>query len=318
MIPQVPQRARRGRRAAAAGLALATLVLAGCTQAQQRGFLPGREDGQEVTSQTERITNLWVGSWTVLVLVGLMIWGLTIWCAIAYRRRKNDTGFPVQLRYHVPLELMFTLVPVVMVLTFFYFTQRDAREIEMHVAEPDYTVNVVAKQWSWDINYVDQNVHEPAGIQSFATGEVDADGDDAAADALPTLYLPVGQSVEFRLDSRDVVHSFWVVDFLYKKDMMPGHTTSFQVTPTTEGTYAGKCAELCGEYHSDMLFNVVVVSQEEFDAHMEELREQGNEGQLGVDLNRNHEEWSMREKHDDAGPRYTEETVSTGTEGENE
>src|SRR5699024_135782 len=114
VIPQVPQRARRGRRAAAAGLALAALVLSGCTQAQQRGFMPGPADGQEVTNQTERITNLWVGSWAVLVLVGLMIWGLTIWCAIAYRRRKHDTGFPVQLRYHVPLELMFTLVPVVM------------------------------------------------------------------------------------------------------------------------------------------------------------------------------------------------------------
>ena len=300
MIPQVPQRARRGRRAAAAGLALATLFLAGCTQAQQRGFMPGPEDGQEVTSHTERITNLWVGSWAVLVLVGLMIWGLTIWCAVAYRRRKNDTGFPVQLRYHVPLELMFTLVPVVMVLTLFYFTQRDAREIEMHVAEPDYTVNVVAKQWSWDINYVDDDVHEPAGVQSFATGE------PGAAESLPELYLPVGQTVEFRLDSRDVIHSFWVVDFLYKKDMMPGHTTSFQLTPTREGTYAGKCAELCGEYHSDMLFNVEVVSVEEFEAHMQDLRDQGYDGQLGVDLNRQQEDWSMRERHDEAYPRVRE------------
>ncbi|ATG52260.1 cytochrome c oxidase subunit II [Brachybacterium vulturis] len=312
MIPQVPQRARRGRRAAAAGLALATLVLAGCTQAQQRGYMPGPADGQEVTDRTERIANIWVGSWVVLVIVGLIIWGLTLWCAIAYRRRKHDTGFPVQLRYHVPLELMFTLVPVVMVLTFFYFTQRDTREVEMHVAEPDYTVNVVAKQWSWDINYVDDDVHEPAGVQSFATGV------PGAAESLPTLYLPVGQTVEFRLDSRDVIHSFWVVDFLYKKDMMPGHTNTFQVTPTREGVYAGKCAELCGEYHSDMLFNVVVVSPEEFDAHMEELRAQGYEGQLGVDLNRNDQEWGMRDKVDDAGPRYSEETAAAGTEGENE
>ena len=274
--------------------------------------MPGPVDGREVTDRTERITNLWVGSWTVLVLVGLIIWGLTIWCAIAYRRRKHDKGFPIQLRYHVPLELMFTLVPVVMVLTFFYFTKRDAREIEMHVAEPDTTVNVVAKQWSWDINYVDQDVHEPAGVQSFATGE------PGAADSLPELWLPVDQTVEFRLDSRDVIHSFWVVDFLYKKDMFPGHTTSFQVTPTRVGDYYGKCAELCGEYHSDMLFTLKVVSQEDYDAHIQELREQGYEGQLGVDLNRNQEEWSMRQKQDDAGPRYTEETATRGNEGENQ
>lgn len=292
---------------ATAGLALATLFLSGCTDEQLRGFMPGYSDGQ-VTDQTGRITDLWVGAWSVLVIVGLLVWGLTIWCAVAYRRRKNDTGFPVQLRYHVPLELMFTLVPVVMVLTFFYFTQRDAREVEMHVAEPDVTVNIVAKQWSWDFNYVDENVHEPAGVQSFETGQ------EGAADSLPVLYLPVDQKVEFRLDSRDVIHSFWVVDFLYKKDMMPGHTTSFQVTPTREGTYSGKCAELCGEYHSDMLFNLKVVSQEEYDAHMQDLKDQGLEGQLGVDLNRNQEEWSMREKHDDAGPRYT----TPATEGENE
>src|SRR5699024_6548727 len=101
--------------------------------------MPGYSDG-EVTNQTGRITDFWVGSWTVLVLVGLIIWGLTIWCAIAYRRRKNDTGYPIQLRYHVPLEMMFTLVPVVMVLTLFYFTQQDLREVEGHVEDPDVTV----------------------------------------------------------------------------------------------------------------------------------------------------------------------------------
>lgn len=281
MIPQVPKRARRGRRAAAAGLALATLVLAGCTQAQQRGFLPGPDDGQEVTNQTERITNLWVGSWSVLILVGLIIWGLTIWCAVAYRRRKNDKGFPIQLRYHVPLELMFTLVPVVMVLTLFYFTQRDTREVEMHVAEPDVTVNVVAKQWSWDFNYVDDNVHEPAGVQSFATGE------PGAEESLPVLWVPVDQTVEFRLDSRDVIHSFWVVDFLYKKDMIPGRTTSFQVTPTRIGEYSGKCAELCGEYHSMMLLEVHVVSEQEYNEYIQSLEDAGQTGARGDEYNRN-------------------------------
>ena len=292
VIPQAPQRSRRNSRMAA-GLALAVLFLAGCTAEQQRGFMPGHDAGQ-VTNQTERITNFWVGSWSVLVLVGLMIWGLTIWCAIAYRRRKTDTGFPIQLRYHVPLELMFTLLPVVMVLTLFYFTQRDVGEIERHANEPDMVVEVVGKQWSWDFNYVSEDVHEPAGVQSFATGE------EGAEESLPVLYLPVDQNVEIRLESRDVVHSFWVVDFLYKKDMVPGFTNSFQVTPTLEGTYSGKCAELCGEFHSDMLFNLEVVSQEEFDAHMQQLEDDGYTGQLGVDLNRNQEEWSMREAHEEA------------------
>lgn len=299
MIPQVTKRSRRTG-VVASGLALAALALSGCTEEQKRGFLPGYPDGQ-VTNHTERIIQLWTGSWVTLMLVGLAVWGLTMWCVIAYRRKKGDTGFPIQLRYHVPLEMMFTLIPVIMIMTLFYFTQRDITEIEAHQPDPDVTVNVVAKQWSWDFNYVDADVHEPAGVQSFETGQ------PGAAESLPVLYLPVNKTVEFRLDSRDVIHSFWVVDFLYKKDMFPGHTTSFQVTPTREGTYAGKCAELCGEYHSDMLFNVKVVSQQEFDAHMQELRDQGLNGQLGVDLNRNKEEWSMREKHDDAHGRSSSE-----------
>ena len=292
MIPQATHRPRRVRRMAT-GLVLAGLALSGCTEEQRRGFLPG-DSAREVTNQTGRITDLWVGSWVTLLVVGLIVWGLTIWCAIAYRRRKNDTGFPVQLRYHVPLEMIFTLVPVVMVLTLFYFTERDTRSIEEINPNPDVTIQAVAKQWSWDFNYVDEDVHEPAGVQSFETGV------DGAEESLPVLYLPVDQTVEFRLDSRDVVHSFWITDFLYKKDMFPGHTTSFQVTPTKEGTYKGKCAELCGEYHSDMLFVVKVVSQEEYDQHMQDLRDQGNEGQLGVDLNRNQEEWEMRQLNDEA------------------
>jgi cytochrome c oxidase subunit 2 len=290
------------------GIALVALALSGCTLEQQRGFLPGPEDGVEVTNQTERITSMWTGSWATLLIVGLIVWGLAIWCAIAYRRKKGDTGYPVQLRYHLPIEMVFTLLPVVMIMSLFYFTQKDIAEIEKLEANPDVTVNVVAKQWSWDFNYVDADVHEPAGVQSFETGV------PGAADSLPVLYLPVDQTVEFKLDSRDVVHSFWVVDFLYKKDMFPGHSTTFQVTPTREGTYAGKCAELCGEYHSDMLFTVKVVSQEEFDAHMAELEQEGNTGQLGVDLNREQSGWSMREKNDEADDARRVEPTQT-TEG---
>jgi cytochrome c oxidase subunit 2 len=69
-------------------------------------------------------------------------------------------------------------------------------------------------------------------------------------------------------------------------DMIPGKTNTFQVTPTEEGEYLGKCAELCGEYHSSMLFNVKVVSREEYDAHIEELKAKGQEGSLGLEYSR--------------------------------
>ena len=106
---------------------------------------------------------------------------------------------------------------------------------------------------------------------------------------LPTLYLPVGQKVEIKLESRDVIHSFWIVDFLYKKDMFPGEneTNYWYFIPEKEGSYMGKCAELCGEFHSLMLFNVEVVSVAEYDAYIESLREQGNVGRLGPEFNTN-------------------------------
>jgi cytochrome c oxidase subunit 2 len=104
---------------------------------------------------------------------------------------------------------------------------------------------------------------------------------------LPTLYLPVNKSVDLELNARDVIHSFWVPAFLQKRDMIPGKTNYIRLTPTREGTYDGKCAELCGEYHSEMLFRVKVVSESEFQAHMNQLRQDGNTGLLGEEYDRN-------------------------------
>ena len=254
------------------------LLLSGCTAEElSRGLLPG-EWG--VTNHTDRITGLWTTSWTVLWGVGIVAWGLMFWAIIVYRRRRGETGLPVQLRYNNPIETLFTIVPTILVIGFFAFTARDMAEIEKPVANPDVHIQVIAKQWSWDFNYVDDNVYE-SGIQS------QFDGEEGSEAALPTLYLPVNQSVQLDLSSRDVIHSFWVIDFLYKKDMFPADTNTMYFTPQVEGTYKGKCAELCGEYHSMMLFNVKVVSQAEFDARMNALAEAGNVGQLDNTYDRN-------------------------------
>jgi cytochrome c oxidase subunit 2 len=260
------------------------LVLAGCSQAELHGFLPGFEEGKSaVTNHTDRIAGLWTTSWIVLLIVGLITWGLTIWAVVVYRRRKGQTGLPVQLRYNMPIEIFYTIVPLVLVLGFFAFTARDQAIIETRYAQPDVKIEVIGKQWAWDFNYVDENVYS-AGIQ----GQPDPTGPSGSLveSEIPTLYLPVGKKIEFALESRDVIHSFWVIDFLYKKDMIPGKTNYMSVSPQRIGTYAGKCAELCGEYHSLMLFNVKVVSQADYDAYIESLRAAGNEGQLDNGYNR--------------------------------
>ncbi|MRG58375.1 cytochrome c oxidase subunit II [Agromyces sp. CFH 90414] len=278
---------RRLRWAAIPIAATLSLVLAGCTQAQLHGFLPGFEaDQPAVTNHTDRVAGLWVTSWIVLLVVGVITWGLTIWAVIAYRRRRGQTGLPVQLRYNMPIEVFYTIVPLILVLGFFAFTARDQQAIEQRFAEEDVDVKVevIAKQWAWDFNYVNEDVYSP-GIQ----GQPDVDGPDGSLvqSELPTLYLPVDANVEIELESRDVIHSFWVVDFLYKKDMFPGKTNYMSLTTQREGTYEGKCAELCGEYHSLMLFNVKVVSQGEYDEYIESLRDLGQEGQLSNEYDRN-------------------------------
>ncbi|GAB4086111.1 cytochrome c oxidase subunit II [Myceligenerans cantabricum] len=280
----------RTRRAALRASALAVVVAGlatGCaSEAAQRGYLPGYEDG-EVTNQTADITQLWVGSWLAALLVGVVTWGLMLWCIAAYRKRRDDHQLPVQTRYHMPLEIMYTVVPTLMILALFWHTDRVMTSIVEPEAEPEVHVGVIGKQWSWDFNYLDEDVYEygeHVADPGNVTEDMLVDGEPGTDVEAPTLYLPVGRTVEFQLDSRDVNHSFWIPAFLYKEDMIPYHTNYYQVTPEREGTYAGKCAELCGEFHSGMLFNVKVVSQEEFDAHMEELRDAGQEGELGLDL----------------------------------
>lgn len=253
------------------------LVLSGCSSYEfSRGFLPG-EPG--VTNHTDMIVNFWNGSWIVLWIVGLIAWGLMFYAVIVYRRRKGDNTMPPQFRYNNPIEALFTVVPLVLVIGFFAFTADTMEKIEKPV-DSELHIQVIGKQWSWDFNYKDNNVYE-TGIQSQFDGEL---GSEAA---LPTLYLPVNTSVEIELNSRDVVHSFWVIDFLYKKDTFPGKTNYMYFTPQREGTYQGKCAELCGEYHSMMLFNVKVVSRAEFDSQMAALAAKGNTGQLDSSYDRN-------------------------------
>jgi cytochrome c oxidase subunit 2 len=232
-----------------------------------------------LTNQVDRVIDLWVVSWIVLLIVGVITWILIIWAAVVYRRRKGQTGLPAQLRYNMPIETFYTVVPLILVLGLFAFTARDQIEIESPLPDPDVSIEVYGKRWAWDFNYLNENVYY-AGIQAqeLPGGSVDTE-------VLPKIYLPVDQKVEIKIESRDVIHSFWIIDFLYKKDMIPARTNYWYFIPQEEGIFRGKCAELCGEYHSLMLFEVHVVSQAEYNRQMSMLRADGNVGRLGPELN---------------------------------
>lgn len=265
---------RRGRAKVLAIASAGALLLTGCSEQVQRGWLPNVE--RDTTNHTGSIQDLWVNSWIVVLLIGLLTWGLIIWCIVAYRRRKGDTGYPRQLSYNLPIEIFYTAVPLMMVLTFFSFSDATEREMNTPV-DSELVVDVRGKQWSWDFNYSYQ------GQEKYSAGvQAELDGTEGTEETLPTLYLPVGKSVTFELNSRDVIHSFWIPAFLQKLDMIPGKTNYIYLTPEVEGTYDGKCAELCGEYHSEMLFNVKVVPEQEFLDHLATLED----GHIGEEYDR--------------------------------
>lgn len=222
------------------------------------------------TAQGEHILNLWQGAWIAALATGFLVWGLIFWALWRFHRRGEDE-VPVQTRYNLPLEIFYTIAPIVMVVVFFVHTERTQNAVRDEVPNPDVTIYVVGQQWTWTFNYM-------------PGGEIDAAGDKVLytvgeAGAPPTLVIPVGKTVEFKLHSPDVIHDFGVPGFLEKMDVIPGpkeNDNYFQVEPTVIGDYKGKCYELCGVYHSRMLFNVKIVSDADFQAYLQTLLAQGD------------------------------------------
>ena len=257
-----PSRASRTRRTVGLGVALGAvaLVASGCSQSEieawQRGGFPA-----PATEQAPIILQQWQYSWIAALAVGVLVWALIIIAVVAYRKRGDKA--PEQTKYNLPLEVLYTVAPLIMIMTMFFFTARDQTELQKVSDNPDLTVNVVGFKWNWGFNYLDQDAYSVGTTTDRAE-----------------LVLPVNRSVKFELTSPDVIHSFWIPSFLYKMDVFPGRKNVFEVTPNKEGVYAGRCAELCGVDHSRMLFTVRVVSQAEFDAWIEALKAKGQSGKL--------------------------------------
>jgi cytochrome c oxidase subunit 2 len=255
-------------------MATALLFLSGCSQ-DQEGEIKRLAMPVASTKEAPLIHDLWMWSWLAAMVTGVIVWGLILYASIRFRRR-SETEIPVQTRYNLPIEIFYTIAPVMMVIVFFYFTVDTQNKVLHTDAHPDQNVTVVGQQWSWTFNYnlgydKAKKAYEPDG-----SGEVVHEGGTTAD--RPTLWLVKDQSVTFNLDSPDVIHSFWVPAFLFKMDVVPGRENHFTLTPTREGTFEGRCAELCGVYHSRMLFNVKVVDQAAYDAHLQDLADEGNTG----------------------------------------
>ena len=244
-----PGRARTARTAGmTVALAFVVLGLTGCTNNTftRLGFPP------PITRQGETVLTLWQGSWIAGLAVGVLVWGLILWAVIFHRKRGDK--LPPQARYNMPIEIMYTAVPFVLIAVLFYYTAKDEDYLNKLPSKPAVTVNVLGFQWSWQFNYPQYHVTN--------TGNMVGEG------PLPVLEIPKGETVQFDLTAQDVIHAFWVPEFLFKRDVIPGHPNHFTITATKTGTYIGHCSELCGLYHSKMLFTLKVVTPQQFQTYM--------------------------------------------------
>jgi cytochrome c oxidase subunit 2 len=254
-------------------LAGVALLASGCSDEGKRLAMP-----DPASEQGQHVLSLWQGAWIAALLTGAVVWGLIFYVVIRFRRRSDDE-IPLQTRYNLPLEIFYTIAPVVMVIVFFSHTVDTQNLILEDDASnpPDNIIEVTGQQWSWTFNYglgdMDNSADDDRFDDKYAYDSYVHDG--GTGSYIPVLYLPVNETTRFNLHSPDVIHDFGVPSFLMRMDVIPGRVNHYVITPTRLGTYTGKCYELCGVYHSRMLFTVKVVSHDDYEAHLKSLEGQG-------------------------------------------
>lgn len=206
------------------------------------------------TEQGRAISGLWRVFALAAGAVAAIVIALILWSVIRYRRRKG--GKPARFRDNFPLEITYTVIPIVIVTALFVLTFRVENQVERlpdpgAPEAPVATIEVTAFDWSWRFDY---------GNGAVVTG---------TPDDPPELVVPAGEPVRIVLTSEDVVHAFYIPDFLFKRDATPGLVQRFDLLIDEEGVYAGLCAEFCGLDHARMRFTVRAVTPAEFSTWLE-------------------------------------------------
>ncbi|HEV2784060.1 MAG TPA: cytochrome c oxidase subunit II [Actinophytocola sp.] len=222
-----------------------------------------------VTPQGERMLTFWTWSTVAALGVGVIVWTLILWPVVAHRRR-GDT-LPRQFQYNHFLEFFYTGIPAIMVVILFYFTMTTQNYVlaEAGPDDVDVTVDVTAFQWNWEFAYRGTNTGDGQPVRTLGTSS-----------EIPILVLPTQRTIEYNLRARDVIHSFFVPEFNFKRDVFPNpeknnQDGTFQNQIDREGSFVGRCAELCGIYHSAMNFEVRALNPDRFERYLE-LRQRQN------------------------------------------
>ncbi|MDQ3761056.1 MAG: cytochrome c oxidase subunit II [Actinomycetota bacterium] len=268
-------RSRAVRLLKAAALAgMVAFLSTGCSVHEVFAF--GWPEG--VTPQAERMRALWIWATVASLVVGAIVWGLIAW-TVAFHRKKSDE-MPRQTQYNLPLEIVYTVIPSVIVAVLFYFTVTAQNFVNAKVDNPDLRVRVVGFQWNWEFQYLQERPGRDGIYQVRRTADGAPLSTVGSSSTIPILVVPANRVVEYHLVSTDVLHSFYIPDFLFKRDVFPHPEKNysdnvFQTTAERPGAFVGRCAELCGTYHAMMTFELRALPPDLFDRYLA-LRAQTN------------------------------------------
>jgi len=231
----------------------APLALTGCN------FYPTYGANRGATQQGSDTFKLYSGMMTTGIIVGGAVGLLIIWTIIRYRRRSDE--MPRQFHENIPIEIIYTVVPILIVAVLFFFTVITENKVTAlqpvdatttATGKPVVNIDVTAFQWGWRFDYPGLDV----GVAGETTNGPDNHG--------PQMVVPVGETLQITLVSDDVIHGFYVRDFNFSRYALPGVTNLFDLDVLHPGTYDGQCTQICGLYHSEMLFSVRAVSPTAF------------------------------------------------------
>jgi len=198
--------------------------------------------------QAEQISSLYWILFICAAVVLAIVTGALVYSGIKFRERPGHVA--KQFHGNNMLELTWTVIPTLMVVSFTVLSWQKLDYINAVDRDTAMTVKVEGKQWSWAFNYPQQDMFRLPDGSYLSTGQ--------------ELHIPAGTKVKLELSAKDVIHSFWVPNLGGKKDAVPGHITALWIEANAPGTYRGQCTEFCGDGHADMLITVVAHAQNEY------------------------------------------------------
>jgi cytochrome c oxidase subunit 2 len=237
---------------------LAALVVLNGQQVWQSFFPP-----EPKTTQAQAIHDLYDIVFVIAAAIFFLVEGLIVWTVIRYRRKPGDDELPPQTHGHNLAEVIWTVVPTIIVFFLFFVSWQTLNTVEAHAPKPDLKVKAVAGQFQWSFQYLPADATPTTKPLFTVTAPVGPDGG---------LTLPAGKTTHLYLSSIDVIHAFYVPQFLFKRDVIPGVVNEFdlELLPGDAGqTFGGQCAELCGTGHRIMTFEVHALAPDAFDTWFE-------------------------------------------------